>query len=96
MSTGPREKVYDEQISPLMTKIIAICQEHKIPMVASFELDRTEGHAENDPLFCTTALLPKHWEIYGTMLPKMLEIVRAKPASFAAFAITTADKKDLS
>jgi len=31
------EKVYDEQINPLMTKIIAICKKHKIPMLATFE-----------------------------------------------------------
>ncbi|MCI0526392.1 MAG: hypothetical protein L0Y56_02920, partial [Nitrospira sp.] len=31
------EKVYDKQIAPLMTKIIAICKKHKLPMVASFQ-----------------------------------------------------------
>lgn len=31
------EKVYDEQINPLMDKIIAICKEHKLSFVASFQ-----------------------------------------------------------
>lgn len=29
-----KEQVYDEKIAPLMTQIIAICQEHKIAMLA--------------------------------------------------------------
>jgi hypothetical protein len=43
-----KEQVYDEQISPLMTQIIAICEEHKIANVLTFSLDRDEG------LVCTT------------------------------------------
>jgi hypothetical protein len=42
------EAIYDEQIAPLMAQIIAICQEHQIPMVVTFEYE-PEG-------YCTTAL----------------------------------------
>ena len=42
------EDVYDNQISPLMAQIIAICKEHEIPMVAMFqyasEVDGCPGH----------------------------------------------------
>lgn len=31
------EDIYDEQISPLMERIIAICKKHEIPMIMSFE-----------------------------------------------------------
>ncbi|MDH5447263.1 MAG: hypothetical protein OEY52_17075 [Gammaproteobacteria bacterium] len=31
------EKIYDEEISPLMDKIIAICDKHKMPMFAEFQ-----------------------------------------------------------
>jgi len=31
------EEVYDERISPLMARIIEICTEHGIPMLATFE-----------------------------------------------------------
>lgn len=50
-----REAVYDEKISPLMTQIIAICKEHDIPMVASFQYndDRPDG----EPQRCTTIIL---------------------------------------
>ena len=44
-----KEKVYDDQISPLMTQIIAICAEHKIAFIADFSLD--------DGLKCTSARL---------------------------------------
>jgi hypothetical protein len=48
-----KEAAYDEHVSPLMTKIIALCKEHKINMAAQFALD----HDENDePLMCTTVL----------------------------------------
>ena len=34
-----KEKIYDEQISPLMSQIIEICKEHKIPLFANFGFD---------------------------------------------------------
>jgi hypothetical protein len=42
------EKIYDEQISPLMTKIIEICKEHKIPFFAEFQY--------SDEGFCRSAI----------------------------------------
>ncbi len=47
-----KEQIYDEQISPLMTDIIAVCKKHKIAFVASFAIPNDE---DND-LRCTTAL----------------------------------------
>lgn len=48
-----KEAIYDEQISPLMTRIIAICKEHRIPLVAQFQYANDE---EEGPAFCTTSL----------------------------------------
>jgi len=48
-----KEQIYDEQISPLMAQIIAICKEHKIPVLASFF---TPGDDDPD-LAVTTALI---------------------------------------
>ena len=31
------EAIYDDQLAPLMVRIIAICKEHGIPMAAIFE-----------------------------------------------------------
>ena len=42
------EEIYDEQIAPLMTQIIAICAKHKLPIAATFE------YATDD--FCTTTM----------------------------------------
>lgn len=50
MSETPRETIYDAEISPLMTQIIAIAKRAGIPMYASFVLD--------DGLFCTTHIAP--------------------------------------
>ena len=52
--TGPKENAYDEHIAPLMTRIIATCQEHSIPVVAQFQLDPDEDTGE--PMFCTTII----------------------------------------
>ena len=51
------EKVYDEQIAPLMTQIINICKEHKLPMFASF-LYKNDSENEDDGC-CTTNLMFK-------------------------------------
>lgn len=50
----PKEAVYDEKISPLMSQIIALCKEHKINMVADFSLGYDP--AAEQTLFCTTAM----------------------------------------
>lgn len=48
------EAVYDEQISPLMAQIIAVCKEHRMPMVASFLYRRDGGPDAYDA--CSTSL----------------------------------------
>lgn len=48
MDQNVLEPIYDEKIAPLMTEIIAICMEHKLPMFATFQI------GEKD--FCTTSL----------------------------------------
>jgi len=54
--TGPIEKIYDDQINPLMIKVIKICKDNNIPLVSSFQLDYLEE--SDNHLKCTTALLP--------------------------------------
>jgi len=51
------EDVYDKKIYPLMSKIIKICQEHKIPMLCSFgyKNDAKKGLEQ-----CTTFLQFEH------------------------------------
>jgi hypothetical protein len=48
-----KETAYDEHISPLMTRVIALCKEHKINMAATFALDHND---EGQPIYCTTIL----------------------------------------
>lgn len=77
-----KEDVYDSEISPLMARIIAICKEHDIPMVADFQLDDDRG-AEDAGFHCTTAIVPRD------ATPKMLEAQRIlrpeKPVEWCAF-----------
>lgn len=57
---GPKEKIYDEQIAPLMTQIIAICKEHGLGMHATFVLDGEDTchtHIPNTPPHPTLHLM---------------------------------------
>lgn len=55
-----KEAVYDEEISPLMDKIIAICKEHSIPLVCSFQYVHAAEEDGGDGM-CTTCLpFPGH------------------------------------
>ena len=57
MSAGfDLEAVYDQEISPLMTRLIEICKVNNIPMLASFLYARAE---DGEDFFCTTALVPR-------------------------------------
>lgn len=55
-----KEKIYDTQISPLMTQIIEIAQANHIDFIASFELGlvKDKDYDEDDrgvvPLHCST------------------------------------------
>ena len=75
------EKIYDEQISPLMTKIIAICKKHHIPMAAVFQYvgengEEGEGH-------CSTYIKE------GGMSERMEKAVQAVKPSPPPFCMTT-------
>ncbi len=51
--TWDEESTYDERIAPLMTQIIAVCKERRIPMFASFAYGQgSDGGTD----FCTTSL----------------------------------------
>jgi hypothetical protein len=47
-----KEEIYDQQISPLMAKIIECCREHKIAFVATYSL----SSQDDEGLQCTSAL----------------------------------------
>ncbi|MCO1622216.1 hypothetical protein [Pseudomonas putida] len=57
--TVNKEEIYDEQISPLMQNIIAVCREHGIAMIASFNIAH-DGEGPNGEdcsrLTCTSHL----------------------------------------
>jgi hypothetical protein len=52
--TWDKESVYDNEISPLVSQIIAICKRESIPVVASFQY--CDG-GDDGPGFCTTVIL---------------------------------------
>ncbi len=79
---GPRERIYDDQFSPLVARLIELSKRHRIPMVASFELDTDE---ENGPMLCTTVILEKGDD---RRLLEARQALYPRPF-FAAFTITS-------
>lgn len=81
---GPKERVYDDRISPLMAQIIATCKATGLACVASFGLD--------GDLLCTT-----HIPGDGDTDPETAarferarrQIVAPRVSSFVAYTITT-------
>jgi hypothetical protein len=89
---SPKERIYDEQISPLMMQIIALCKEHKINAFADFSLGlEADEDAErfDEPLFCTTALPVDEADEVGCARVNRLRKEATRRSDFAAFTITT-------
>ena len=75
------EEVYDEEIAPLMTKIIEICRTKGIPMFADFQL--TSEDADNSAMFCTTGLFD-HVDWSDDKFKQYLKTARpAEPVTFS-------------
>lgn len=83
------EKIYDEQVAPLMAQVIEIAKKHDMPFVASFQL--TDDQDEDGPLMCTSANLP---EECSERLEQAKDILYA-PASSSVLTLTTRDEQGL-
>lgn len=51
-----REAIYDREIAPLMSRIIAIVKEAKIPMFATFALPEDDETSGDCNLMCSTTI----------------------------------------
>lgn len=57
-----KEAIYDKKIAPLMTKIIDICNKHKIANLCSFDLGPNPEEDDESHLACTTVMLDDDFE----------------------------------
>lgn len=80
MNEKTKEQVYDEQIHPLMEKIIAIVHEHKIATICDFHL--------GDDLHCTTAALEDEYDPSEEQLDAYKLF---RPSSYQAVVINVTD-----
>jgi len=89
MEQWTKEDVYDEQIAPLMAQIIAICKEHRIPLVAQF------NYAADDegPSFCTTIIPASAVDRDDDGQSQRMARVAKPPPSFMALTVTSGPKK---
>ena len=87
--TLQKEKIYDEQISPLMTQIIRICKENKIACFATYRLGFDEAIGEE--LSCSTSI-PSDVDADNKMLGKLVKVVKEGydvVPTFSAFTVMT-------
>ena len=81
-----KEEAYDKKIAPLMTKIIAVCEKHKIAHLCHFELD---GEGE-DQVLCTSCNTSPDRNP-SDAIKGAVKVVYPPPAQMIAFAITVKD-----
>lgn len=82
-----KEAIYDAEIAPLMTQIIAICKEHKIANLCSFDLGPDPIDKDDDNhLTCTTAMLTPEFEPDERHLAASRAILSQR--QFAALIVT--------
>lgn len=72
-----KEHIYDKKIAPLMTQIIDICKEHKLPFFASFQFADNEfcisgGRMEGHPVFAYYDALEQCSELDGINIDKFM------------------------
>ena len=87
-----KEHVYDMQIEPLMTQIIAICKMHGVAMLASFAIHGEGGAGSENSLYCTTHL-PAELGIYDPVLVRGLEAVKPRRLSGMMIKMVEPDGK---
>lgn len=93
MSRTEKERIYDEQISPLVAKIIEICKTNKIATFANFRIGYDKEVEEH--LMCTTSLPISEDEEDNKMVSKLSRVGvdgYDVVAPYMAFTITTNKK----
>lgn len=81
--SGPKEAAYDEHIAPLVTRVIELCEEHKINAALQFLLDP----GEEGPQCCTTIVPADPADDLGIGQLEALRRVMLRSPQFTAFTI---------
>lgn len=79
------EAFYDENISPLMTRIIALCTERDIPHVCVFQLEDKDAN-DGVPMLCST--LRVHPKNTAPELIAAYKAINRKPEIFTVTIVT--------
>lgn len=94
-----KEQIYDEKISPMMTEIIKLCKENKIPVFCTFGLDENPDAEEDEfidgeppTLWCSTSLPVSEKKRDNTNINKLYKVQYKGydvVPNFMAFTITS-------
>lgn len=82
----PKEAIYDEQVFPLMKQILDICKQHRIAMLASFDLGKDSSDDDSSRLLCTSHILEDDCEPFENLLAAKRELFRQP--TFMALTVT--------
>jgi hypothetical protein len=74
--SGPKETVYDEQISPLVKQINALCKEHGISVMSTFILDVNDDEDSDNFGHAMTCL--SYLPVDGDNEEELAKMARAK------------------
>lgn len=88
---GPKEKAYDERISPCMVEIIRECKAAGINAFMTFCLDDDPDEGQ---MKCTTALPVDDTDSEGVeLVDRLRSIARPSAPAFVAMTITSRDAR---
>lgn len=86
--TYNKEAVYDEQIAPLMTQILAITAEHGIQMLASFALMDKDPNYNDEPMVCTSYSPGDTWDEPAILDARAALLGEKRVVNNASYALT--------
>lgn len=82
-----KEKIYDEEIAPLMKQILEICKKNGIQMAAQFYLQDAEANPDGEPLYCTSFINNLKDEQINYVATEAMRYGRAGKPFVSAFTI---------
>jgi len=86
MTTWDKEEVYDDEISPLILEVIALCKEHRIPAAMMFQLNDDDD--EHGPLYCSTCIPCRELDVSDKM-SRVIDLVQPDRGGVIAETVET-------
>lgn len=95
MSFGPKEDAYDEEMAPLVAKLIALCKQNSVSVFMHFELDAYEDDdGEEHSCMCTSSIPIGSRDDPGNIrIGEMMAVSRTGP-TFVVMALASDQREE--